>query len=123
MVAKMILDVPCSGTGVMSKRADLRWRRDMDNLLELHLQQRKILWESSKSIQPGGVIVYSTCSLEIEENWMVIEAFLKSHPDFKIDDAKNYVPTEFVDNKGGLFTFPPKHGIDGGFAVRLVREN
>ena len=121
-VSKMILDVPCSGTGVMAKRADLRWRRDMDNLLELHLQQRKILWEASKSLEHGGVLVYSTCSLELEENWMIVEAFLKSHPDFKLDDASNYVPKEFVDDKGALFTFPPKHGIDGGFAVRLVRD-
>jgi 16S rRNA (cytosine967-C5)-methyltransferase len=119
---KIILDVPCSGTGVMAKRADLRWRRDMDNLLEFHLQQRKILWESSNSIQPGGIIVYSTCSLEFEENWMVVEAFLKSHPDFTLDSAENYVPKEFVDDKGALFTFPPKHGIDGGFAVRLVKN-
>ena len=119
---KMILDVPCSGTGVMSKRADLRWRRDMDNLLELHLQQRKILWVASDSLEPGGALVYSTCSLELEENWMVVEAFLKSHPDFKLDNASNYVPKEFVDDKGALFTFPPEHGIDGGFAVRLVKD-
>jgi len=119
---KMILDVPCSGTGVMAKRADLRWRRDMDNLLELHLQQRKILWVASDSLEPGGALVYSTCSLELEENWMVVEAFLKSHPNFKLDNAINYVPKEFVDDKGALFTFPPKHGIDGGFAVRLVKD-
>jgi len=119
---KMILDVPCSGTGVMSKRADLRWRRDMDNLLEFHLQQRKILWESSNSLEPGGILVYSTCSLEFEENWMVVEAFLKSHPDFTLDNANNYVPKEFVDDKGALLTFPPKHGIDGGFAVRLIKD-
>ena len=94
----------------------------MDNLLELHLQQRKILWKSSKSVQPGGVIIYSTCSLEFEENWMVIDAFLKAHSDFKLDNASNYIPQEFVDDKGALFTFPPKHGIDGAFAVRLVKD-
>jgi len=119
---KIILDVPCSGTGVMGKRADLRWRRDMDNLLELHLQQRKILWGASNSLEPGGALVYSTCSLELEENWMIVEAFLKSHSDFKLDNASNYIPKEFVDNRGALFTFPPKHGIDGGFAVRLVKD-
>ena len=113
---------PCSGTGVMSKRADLRWRRDMDNLLELHLQQRKILWAASNSLDPGGTLVYSTCSLEYEENWMIIEAFLKKHPNFKLDNAINYVPKEYVDTKGALLTFPPKHGIDGGFAVRLIKD-
>jgi 16S rRNA (cytosine967-C5)-methyltransferase len=119
---RIITDVPCSGTGVMAKRADLRWRRDMDNLLELHLQQRKILWQAALSLESGGVLVYSTCSLEFEENWMVVEAFLKSHPNFKVDDASKYIPNEFVDDKGALFTFPPKHGIDGGFAVRLIKD-
>jgi 16S rRNA (cytosine967-C5)-methyltransferase len=119
---KVILDVPCSGTGVMAKRADIRWRRDMDDLLELHLQQRKILWEAAKRVNPGGVLVYSTCSLELEENWMITEAFLKSHPDFKLENADKYVPKEFVNKEGALFTFPPQHGIDGGFAVRFVKD-
>ena len=119
---RIITDVPCTGTGVMAKRADLRWRRDMDNLLELHLQQRKILWQAALSVKSGGILVYSTCSIEFEENWMVVKAFLKSHPNFKVDNASNYVPDEFVDDKGALFTFPPKHGIDGGFAVRLIKD-
>ncbi len=106
----------------MAKRADIRWRRDMDDLLELHLQQRKILWEAAKRVNPGGVLVYSTCSLELEENWMITEAFLKSHPDFKLENADKYVPKEFVNKEGALFTFPPQHGIDGGFAVRFVKD-
>ena len=49
----------------------------------------------------------------------VIDAFLKSHPKFFIESAKDYVPEEYVDEKGALFTYPPEHQIDGGFAVRL----
>ena len=120
---KILLDVPCSGTGAMSKRADLRWRRETDDLLEMHLQQRKILWEAAESIKDKGVIVYSTCSLEYEENWMVIKAFLKAFPKFKVDNADSYIPSKYVDKNGALFTFPPNHNIDGGFAVRLVKDD
>ena len=122
MTDKMLLDVPCSGTGVMAKRADIRWRRSIDDILEMHLLQRKILWAASNYINPGGVIIYSTCSVEPEENWMVVEAFIKGHPDFSIESAKDTVPDIFVDDNGALVTYPPEHKIDGGFAVRL-RKN
>lgn len=122
MADKILLDVPCTGTGVMSKRADIRWRRSIDNILEMHLLQRKILWAATDYINPGGVIIYSTCSVEPEENWMVIDAFLKSHHNFSIENAKNYVPDEFVDEHGAMFTYPPLHKIDGGYAVRLKKR-
>jgi len=122
-VSKILLDVPCSGTGVMAKRSDLRWRRTMDNILEMYLIQRKLLWHASTFLEPGGVLVYSTCSVEPEENWMVIDAFLNSHPNFKVEDASNFVPSEFVNENGALETFPPRHTIDGGFAVRLRKDD
>ena len=99
MTDKMLIDVPCTGTGVMSKRADIRWRRSIDEILEMHLLQRKILWTASKYINPGGVIIYSTCSVEPEENIMVIDAFLKSHPNYSIEPADKYVPKEYVNKK------------------------
>jgi len=123
MAEKILLDVPCSGTGVLSKRADIRWRRNIEDVLEMHLLQRNILWSAAQYIKKGGVIIYSTCSMEIEENWMVIEAFLKSHPTFTIDNAIKYVPEEYVDSKGAIFTYPPKHKIDGGFAVRMQKND
>ena len=122
MTNKMLLDVPCSGTGVMSKRADIRWRRSIDDILEMHLIQRRILWSSVKYIKPDGIIVYSTCSVEPEENWMVIDAFLKSHTDFRIEHAGDYVPDEYVDGNGAMYTYPPEHSIDGGYAVRLRKD-
>jgi 16S rRNA C967 or C1407 C5-methylase (RsmB/RsmF family) len=53
---------------------------------------------------------------------MVIDAFLKSHPDYSIESAKDYIPAEYVDDKGAMVIFPPEHKIDGGFAVRLVNN-
>ena len=89
----------------------------------MHLLQRKILWASSNYINPGGVIIYSTCSVEPEENWMVIDAYLKTHPNFTIESAREYVPEEYVDEKGAMFTYPPDHKIDGGYAVRLKKDD
>ena len=87
------------------------------------LLQRKILWSAVKYINPGGVLVYSTCSVEPEENWMVIDAFLKTHSDFSVESAKEFIPEEYVDEKGAIFTYPPEHQIDGGFAVRLKMDD
>ena len=107
----------------MSKRADIRWRRSIDDILEMHLLQRKILWASTAFIKKGGVIIYSTCSVEPEENWMVIDAFIKSHHNYSIENASKYVPEEYVDQHGAIFTYPPKHHIDGGYAVRLKKDD
>lgn len=119
---KIIVDAPCTGTGVMSKRADLRWRRTVKNLYELVKIQRDILFNVADFVKKNGVLVYSTCSLEPEENWGVIDHFLQLNPNWEVESADKYVPKEYVDVRGALFTFPPKHGIDGGFAVRLVKK-
>tara|TARA_S200000501_G_scaffold371148_1_gene413641 strand:- start:1 stop:1332 length:1332 start_codon:yes stop_codon:yes gene_type:complete len=120
--SKMIVDVPCTGTGVMSKRADLRWRRTIKNLNELVHLQRNILSNVSSFVKKGGILVYSTCSLEPEENWGIVDNFLQTNKNWKIEPANKYLPKEFIDSRGALYTFPPKHGIDGGFAVRLIKK-
>ncbi|MGH2575981.1 MAG: 16S rRNA (cytosine(967)-C(5))-methyltransferase RsmB, partial [Ignavibacteria bacterium] len=74
-----------------------------------------------KYLKPDGVIVYSTCSVEPEENYEVVKDFISAHPDFKIDNASKYVNWDLVNEEGCIETFPHKHGIDGSFAVRLVR--
>ena len=120
--SKILVDAPCTGTGVMSKKADIRWRRSVEQVLEMHLLQRKILWSAAKYVKDDGILVYSTCSIEPEENYMVIDAFLKTHTDFSIECASKYIPKEYVDDRGAMVLFPPKHNIDGGFAIRL-RKN
>ena len=94
----------------------------MHDILEFHLLQRKILWSASKFVNPGGILVYSTCSIEPEENWMIIDAFLKKHQNFSIQHAKKFVSNKYVDKKGAIFIYPPKHQIDGAFAIRLFNN-
>ena len=92
------------------------------NLYELVQIQRDILFNVADYIKKDGVLVYSTCSLEPEENWGVIDHFLQLNPNWQVESAEKYVPKEYVDQRGALYTFPPKHGIDGGFAVRLIKK-
>jgi len=118
---KILLDVPCSGTGVMTKRADLRWRRTPQEIEEFSRLQSKILKHSAGFMTKGSILVYSTCTLESEENWQVIDQFLSSDG-FELEPASDFVPESYTDEKGALFTFPPSHKIDGGFAVRLRKR-
>ena len=121
--SKMIVDVPCSGTGTMSKNADLRWNKSEDNIQELCHLQEKILNNCSRYLKNKGVLVYSTCSIEKEENWMVVDKFLSRNTNYYIEDASKYVGNQFVDSKGAVNINPAIHSMDGGFAVRLVRHD
>ncbi|XP_050219957.1 uncharacterized protein LOC126670303 [Mercurialis annua] len=118
---KILLDAPCSGLGVLSKRADLRWNRRAEDLEELKSLQDELLDAASGLVKPGGILVYSTCSIDPEENEDRVEAFLLRHPEFQIDPVDRYVPPDFVTERGFYSSNPVKHSIDGAFAARLVK--
>jgi 16S rRNA (cytosine967-C5)-methyltransferase len=80
------------------------------------------LSNAANYLKPGGVIVYSTCTIEPEENSEVVKDFLASHPDFIVDDASRYISRDLVNADGFVETFPHKHNIDGSFAARLVKK-
>ena len=113
-------DVPCSGTGTLRKKPDIRWKKELDNILEMVPIQRKILANAVNLLAENGVIVYSTCSLEYEENFGNVEWFLKEFPQFKLDPAENYLPKEIC-TKSCMEILPHKHGLDGAFAARFVK--
>ncbi|RPI18929.1 MAG: 16S rRNA (cytosine(967)-C(5))-methyltransferase RsmB [Ignavibacteriae bacterium] len=119
---KILLDAPCSGLGVLSKKPDIRWKREVEDIINLAKYQKKLLENAAKYLKPGGAIVYSTCTIEPEENIEVVKAFLAEHPEFKIDNAGNYVSQDLVNAEGCIETFPHRHSTDGSFAVRLVKE-
>ncbi len=120
---KILLDVPCTGTGAICKRADIRWRRSLGDIREMNAIQRRLLENAAKYLTPGGTIVYATCSLEPEENRTVVDNFLQHHPEFALSPGTGLVPDEYLDQDGALNTFPSVHNIDGGFAVRLVKND
>ncbi|KAJ3676387.1 hypothetical protein LUZ60_003799 [Juncus effusus] len=119
---KVLLDAPCSGLGVLSKRADLRWNRGLEDLEELTKLQDELLDSASLMVKPGGVLVYSTCSIDSEENEGRILSFLERNPEFAIEHVDNLIPSEFVTEKGFYSSNPVNHCMDGAFAARLVRK-
>jgi 16S rRNA (cytosine967-C5)-methyltransferase len=118
----VIVDVPCTGTGTFRRHPDARWRLKASDLAIMPAIQRSILRAAADSVRPGGLLIYSTCSLEPEENDTQIENFLDEHPRYTLepppDDA---VPASTLD-AGRLRILPHKHGTDGAFAARLRRS-
>jgi 16S rRNA (cytosine967-C5)-methyltransferase len=118
---RILIDVPCSGLGTLSKKPDIKWKQSFDHIMKLNQVQFEILTNASKLLLPGGVLVYSTCTIEPEENYNIIQKFLASHDDFVLENAAEFVPKELVDPNGCVQTYPHVHKIDGSFAARLKR--
>ena len=119
---KVLVDAPCSGLGVLAKKPDTKWRREPDDIRELVKLQQAILENATTLVKPGGLIVYSTCTTEPEENVDVVRSFLARHQDFSIEPAEGLVPKEVMSDGGWVETFPHRQGMDGSFAVRLRKK-
>lgn len=117
----VFLDVPCSGLGTLSKKPDIKWKREVEDIFNIAKSQRRILENGAKHVKPGGVLLYSTCTIEPEENEENIKWFLEKNKDFRLDRAENYI-SEHVCKDGFMKTYPHIHGIDGAFAARLIKQ-
>ena len=102
---RILVDAPCSNTGVMRRRVDLRWRIIPEEISRLQKTQLELLRQAATKLKPGGVLVYSTCSLEPEENSELVKQFLAAQPDFKLEAERQLLP--FAD------------GVDGAYVARL----
>ena len=109
---------PCLGT--LRKKPDIKWKREPEDIPRLVAQQLHLLERAAELVRPGGVLVYSTCTTEPEENASQLKAFLERHPDYRLDDASVFVNKSVVTD-GCVETFPHRHHLDGSFAARLVR--
>lgn len=105
---KVLVDAPCSNTGVLRRRPDARWNWSVEKLEALVKLQAEILDQAARLVASGGTLVYSTCSNEPEENLDQVNAFLARHADFSLDTTRESVPFE--------------SGHDGAFAARLIRK-
>jgi len=119
----VLLDAPCTGTGVLSKRADLRWRRDEQGLKNAVELQEQLLEEAANMVKVGGRLVYSTCSLEPEENMDQVNKLLdKMSDNYVLEPLEDFVPEEILVEDGKAYqTLPHKHNCDGHFGVLLKR--
>ena len=118
---KILIDAPCSGTGVIGRRTDIRWRRRENDLKKFANVQLSIINNCSKYLKIGGALVYATCSIEPEENLMVVDKFLNLNSNFIVDKIPNNVPKQWVNDNNALYVFPHEHGLDGIFAVRMKK--
>jgi 16S rRNA (cytosine967-C5)-methyltransferase len=104
---KILVDAPCSNTGVMRRRVDLRWRIRQGEIIQLQRTQLDLLNQAAPKLKPGGTLSYSTCSLEPEENLEVVRKFLPAQKEFQLEVERELLP--FAD------------GVDGAFVARLKR--
>ena len=118
-----LLDVPCTGTGVLGRRVDARWRRSPADIKQMVQTQQQIIQNVARYIKPGGTVVYSTCTLEPEENWGIVDWFLSQNSEFFVGALPDFIPEEYIDDRGALMVLPHKHQMDGAFGVRLHRES
>jgi 16S rRNA (cytosine967-C5)-methyltransferase len=118
---RVLADVPCSGTGTLSKKPDIKWKK---NLLDLHRMtepQLKYINKAASLVKPGGFFVYSTCSIEPEENFEIVKIFLDNNSNFKILSAQGVFPDDLLDENGCIQTLPHIHQMDGAFAAKFER--
>ncbi|WP_420637156.1 RsmB/NOP family class I SAM-dependent RNA methyltransferase [Candidatus Palauibacter sp.] len=116
----VLADVPCTGTGVLRRRADARWRLDERGLGALVALQREIMDACADAVRPGGLLVYSTCSLEREENEGQVDAFLERRLDYR-REPPDAAPDGCLTPRGDLFVRPWVTDTDGAYAARLRR--
>ena len=130
---RILVDVPCSGTGTLSRHPEIRWRLRAEDLEDLHARQVRLLRNALPHLAAGGRLVYSTCSLEPEENEAVVKEALESQAnEFRVVAPKDELQRLLVSRvslqslfspEGYFRTFPPDHEIDGFFAAAIDRSN
>ena len=105
---RILIDVPCTNTGVMRRRVDLRWRLGSESFSRMRVEQLAIVRATISLLKPGGVLVYSTCSIELEENEEVVRAILREFPFLKLG--------------GQVSRLPFRDGFDGAFAAKFLSD-
>jgi len=122
----VLVDAPCGATGVLRRNADARWNKRPDDFRQLSATELELLEAGANLVKPGGRLVYSTCSLEPEENREVIERFLASHQGFRIEEETERLPKSLqglaVREKPFLQTYPQKDQLDGFFVTKLRHD-
>ncbi|MFA5803223.1 MAG: 16S rRNA (cytosine(967)-C(5))-methyltransferase RsmB [Melioribacteraceae bacterium] len=119
---RVLVDAPCSGLGTLTKKPDLKWKRDLGDIRKIVNIQYELLKKGASLLRNGGFIVYSTCTIEPEENIEIIKKFLLDFPNFKLINPGNALSAELIDENGCVRTLPHLHGLDGSFAAKLEKS-
>ena len=124
---RILVDAPCSGTGTLARNPEIRWRLQAADLADLHRRQVSLLSSALDCLAPRGRLIYSTCSLEPEENEQVLSEVLSAHPEFRRVPAHlpadalvtGVAPAQLIGSDGLFRTFPPDHHADAFFAAAI----
>jgi 16S rRNA (cytosine967-C5)-methyltransferase len=119
-VDAVLLDAPCLGTGTFARHPDARTRVTAAALERITGIQEELLDALADVVAPGGLLIYSTCSLEPEENELQVERFLGRHPEFRREPSETF-PEALSSGKGDMTILPQRHEMDGAYAARLRR--
>ncbi len=119
---RVLLDAPCSGTGTLRRNPEIRYRLKPDDISELAEQQKQMLACAAAVVRPGGRLLYSTCSVEPEENERVIDQFASNHPDFRAVNPASAI-SSFIPHPSSLHLrlWPHRQGCDGFFIAAYER--
>ena len=118
---RVLVDAPCSGTGTLRHNPEIRWRLQSSDIAELSVKQRSILRNAAAMVRRGGLLIYSTCSLETEENGAVVADFCEAHPDFEVSPLD--APGSLLTRDGEVRTWPHREDTDGFFITGFQRKN
>ena len=121
---RILLDAPCSGLGVLRRHPEAKWYKRPETIAQHRQVQLELLAATSRLLRPGGVLVYSPCSIEPEETESVIDEFCQSHREFLRDSIAPWLPPAglpFLTPRGDLSTMANVHNMDAFFAARLRR--
>lgn len=120
---RVLIDAPCSGLGTLTKKPDLKWKKDLGDIRKISNIQIDLLKKGASLVNVDGFIVYSTCTIEPEENFEIINRFLEENKNFELITNHPSINKEVIDENGCVATLPHIHGIDGSFAAKLKRIN
>ena len=118
---RVLVDAPCSGTGTLRRNPEIRWRISTGDIEDLAARQKQLLINASRTVKIGGRLVYSTCSVEIEENENVRQSFIDNSKNFRQVEPR--VDSSLITDLGAARTWPHRQGSDGFFMCAFERTD
>jgi 16S rRNA (cytosine967-C5)-methyltransferase len=123
---RVLVDAPCTGLGIIRRKPDIKWTRNENDLNEIVKLQEKILKSASSYVKSGGVLVYSTCTIEPRENEEQINKFLQANSEFELEDISEFIPEGLIKDtakEGYVQMYTNTDGIDGFFISKLRKRS